>query len=142
MYYFAYGSNMSLEQMRRLCGWHFQVLGAAVLKDFEFGPDVRGYTTIHEKAGAKVFGVLYEVDQHCIDALDMFEGVPNVFKRIQVQAGDLAGKMHEAWAYSEPEENFGGDFVKQDFLNRIITAAEEHHLPKDWIKFLDGFKKA
>ena len=79
MYYFAYGSSMNLEHMRRLCGWNFTVLGPATLQDYEFGPDSRGYANIRPQAGKQVCGVLYEVNQHCLDVLDEFEGVPDAF---------------------------------------------------------------
>ena len=66
MYYFAYGSNMNLEHMRRICGWHFTVLGGVILEDYQFGPDTRGYANIRPAPGQKVYGLVYEVDQHCI----------------------------------------------------------------------------
>jgi gamma-glutamylcyclotransferase len=142
MYYFAYSSNMSLEHMRRLCGWHFQVLGAASLEGYKVGPDLRGYLTIQPEDKGKVFGVLYTVDQFCLDAMDKFEGHPNVFERKQIRVKDMSNNALDAWVYGEHPEAFGGEMVNAEHLKRVIYAAEQQHLPKEWIKFLESFRTA
>lgn len=140
MYYFAYGSNMSLEHMRRLCGWHFSVLGQAVLENYQFGPDTRGYANIRPQSGEKVYGVVYEVDQYCVDALDEFEGYPQVFGREEVVVKDPEGDEYKAWVYLEAPEYFGVDEIKEEYLKRVIAGARENHLPDGWIKFLSSFE--
>jgi gamma-glutamylcyclotransferase (GGCT)/AIG2-like uncharacterized protein YtfP len=142
MHYFAYGSNMVLEQMRRLCGWHFQVLGDGFLEDFKLGPDTRGYLTVQPKKGEKVYGVIYKVDQKCIDALDEFEGHPEVFVRTEVQLSDMSGQKYSGCVYMEKEEFFGGSFVKAEYLSRVIGGAKEHGLPQEWVSFLMAFEKS
>lgn len=132
---------MSLEHMRRLCGWHFSVLGSATLDDYQFGPDTRGYANIRSKQGEKVYGVVYEVDQYCIDALDEFEGYPQVFRREEVVVKDSEGDEYKAWVYVEAPEYFGSDEMKEDYIKRVIAGARENHLPEEWIKFLTGFEK-
>ena len=139
MYYFAYGSNMNLEHMRRLCGWNFTVLGAAFLKDYEFGPDARGYANVRPKAGKQVAGVLYEVNQQSLDALDEFEGYPEVFSRPEVEVTDGHGQSFKTWIYVEPAEKFGGQAIREDYLRRTLAGAKENHLPQDWIDFLSSF---
>ena len=141
MYYFAYSSNMNFDHMRRLCGRHFSVLGVATLKDYEFGPDLRGYFNIREKSGAQVTGVLYQIDQHCLDVLDDAEGYPEVFKRIEVQVSDMKNEMVKAWVYIQDAAQFGGKYVKPDFLRRVIVGARENRLPEIWIKALESFRK-
>jgi gamma-glutamylcyclotransferase (GGCT)/AIG2-like uncharacterized protein YtfP len=141
MYYFAYGSSMNFHQMRRICGWHFTMLGMAVLSDYEFGFDLRGYNAIRQKAGSKVFGVLYEIDQQCLNAMDEYEGYPNVFNRIEVLVKGGQGKSFKAWVYLEKPEDFGGKEVKQQHLQMIIAGAMASHLPKEWIDYLMSFQK-
>jgi len=125
--------------MRRLCGWHFNVLGAAVLKGYEFGADLRGYFNIRQKAGAFVNGVLYELDQHCIDILDEAEGFPQVFSRAEIMVEDLKGQLIKAWVYLQPPEKFGGNYIKENFLKIVISGAQGNRLPEAWIKFLQTF---
>ena len=138
MYYFAYSSNMSFEHMRRLCGWHFRVLGAAILPNFEFGADKRGYATIRPKKGSKVAGVLYELDQSSLDILDDFDGYPKIFDRIEVEVSLVDDLKYKAWVYVQSPEQFGGSYFKEDFLKRVIAGARENRLPEAWVKFLES----
>jgi gamma-glutamylcyclotransferase (GGCT)/AIG2-like uncharacterized protein YtfP len=139
MNYFAYGSNMNLHHMRRICGWHFNVLGVAVLQNHEFGPDTRGYANIRPQAGKKVFGVLYDVDQHCIDELDEFEGYPKIFGRQEITVIDEDGQDQKAWAYIEPADRFGNTPVREDYMRRVVGGARQNNLPVEWIEFLNTF---
>ena len=126
--------------MRRLCGWHFSVLGVATLPDYELGVDDRGYATVRPFAGKEVLGVLYEVDQYCLDILDDFEGYPEVFLRPIVEILDANGQKLQSWVYLEPKEKFGSGFMRPDYIKRAIIGAEENHLPEEWINFLSGFQ--
>lgn len=132
---------MNFEHMRRLCGWHFTVSGAAVLADYEFGLDLRGYNAIRPKPGSKVFGVLYNVDQQCIDILDNYEGYPDIFNRVEVEVRDENNINRKAWVYLEKPEEFGGKEPKQDHLKMIIAGAVANHLPEEWVAFLKSFEK-
>lgn len=133
MYYFAYGSNMVIEQMRRLCGRHCSALGKAELPNYEFGLDLRGFANIRPSDGEKVCGVLWEVDQEALEALDKFEGVPSVFDRKKVAIVDDQGRNVEAWVYVEPVEQFGGDHPRMEYFNRVLSGARENNLPEEWI---------
>ena len=134
---------MNLDHMRRLCGWHFRVVGPASLANFELGADPRGFATIHEKPGSKVMGVLYEVDQECIDILDEFEGYPDVFGRIEVEVEDEdeEGKKFKAWAYIEPSDQFLPNGLREEYVRRAVAGAIENHLPAEWVKFLESLMK-
>lgn len=139
MYYFAYGSNMNLDHMRRLLGWHFRVLGVARLEGFELGADPRGFATIREQAGHHTMGVLFELDSKGLDILDDFEGYPEVFGRKMVIVTDAVGKQFETWVYMEPADQFGGTYYREDYMRRVIAAAYENRLPEEWIKYLERF---
>lgn len=136
MLYFAYGSNMVLEHMRRLCGWHCHVLERAVLPGYEIGLDHRGYANIRLKEGEEVHGVLFELDQEAIDALDAFEGYPTVFDRVEVTVKDGEGQERKAWVYIEPADQFGGTAPRMEYFNRVIAGAKENHLPEAWVNKL------
>ena len=141
MYYFAYGSSMNYEQMRRLCGWHFQLLGLGTLHNFEFGVDQRGYVNIRPKSGQKVIGVLYDLEPGCLDRLDEFEGYPQVFTRPEVEVVDSNNHKFKAWVYVEAPEQFGGKSIKLDYFKRFMAGAIDSKLPQDWINFLQSFEK-
>jgi gamma-glutamylcyclotransferase (GGCT)/AIG2-like uncharacterized protein YtfP len=141
MYYFAYGSSMNFHQMRRVCGWHFTMLGRAVLPDFEFGLDLRGYANIRPKSGAKVHGILYNIDEQVLAPLDEYEGVPNVFDRAEVEVKDKDGTERKAWVYLEKPEEFGGKLANEPHFKLIIGGAMAGQLPQEWINFLESFLK-
>ena len=141
MYYFAYCSSMNFHQMRRLCGWHFTMLGMAVLPDFEFGLDLRGYANCRPKKDAKVYGILYNIDEHCLTALDEYEGAPEVFNRTEVAIQDKDGTERKAWVYLEKPQEFGGTQVNETHFKMIVAGAMAGHLPKEWINFLQSFLK-
>ncbi len=72
MLYFAYGSNLSLEQMRERCPqaepWHaVRVPGWRLT--------FRTYADIEHAPGEAVHGALYRVTRSCLLHLDRFEGV-------------------------------------------------------------------
>lgn len=58
IYYFAYGSNMDMEQMRRRCP-DAKRIDTAVLHGWKFALDEVGYATVVPAAGASVPGLLW-----------------------------------------------------------------------------------
>lgn len=139
MYYFAYGSNMSLDHMRRLCGWHCQLLGRATLPEFEIGLDKRGYANIKANPKELVYGVLFEIDEDGIKLLDGFEGYPDIFDRAEVEVFDENKVVYKAQVYWEPKEELDGTEPKQEYFRRVIAAAHDNKLPQEWIKKLEQF---
>ena len=141
MYYFAYGSNLNLDHMRRICGWHCRLLCRAKLPDFEFGLDSRGFANIRPKKGEVVHGMLYEVDEDGFSMLDEFEGYPKVYGRQEVVVLDENNVKYKTQVYIEPPHEFGGTEPKEEFLMRVIASAYENKLPEEWIKKLEKFAK-
>lgn len=79
-YYFAYGSNLSVRQMKRRCP-HAEVVGIGKISNYSFaitGFSRRwngGVATIIPAKNQVVWGVVYALDDHCLARLDRFEGV-------------------------------------------------------------------
>lgn len=140
MLYFAYGSNLSLEHMRRLAGRHLVVYGSARLPDFDLEPDKRGYLTVRPKAGAEVWGALYDVTEEAMGYMDRFEGYPEVFDRKEVEVVDNAGNKKTAWVYLETPDQYGGQAVREEYMRRVLSGAVDNHLPESWVEFLRKFK--
>ena len=57
-----------------------------------------GVASITPSAVDEVWGVLFEVDESCIRALDAFEGYPRVYTRKLLQVRLLADS-YDAWIY-------------------------------------------
>ena len=73
--YFAYGSNLCVNQMARRCP------GAtdprpATLADHDWLINERGVATVEPFDGSQVHGVVWQLDDHDLATLDSAEGVP------------------------------------------------------------------
>ncbi|PHH73595.1 hypothetical protein CDD82_5377 [Ophiocordyceps australis] len=82
--YFAYGSNLSTEQMQERCPGA-QALGMGLLQGWQWIINQRGYANIVE-AGARdkvVYGLMYSLPPDDEERLDGFEGVPHAYTKEQ-----------------------------------------------------------
>lgn len=73
-YYFAYGSNLHLRQMKRRCP-NSKFIGCARLSNYRWQINERGYANVLEAEGHWVDGLVYEIDQRDEAKLDINEGV-------------------------------------------------------------------
>ena len=81
--YFAYGSNMNLEQMSRRCP-NAKVAGTAFLEGYEllFRGSLHGaVATIEPKADSNVPIVIWEITPTDEEALDRYEGFPHFYHK-------------------------------------------------------------
>ena len=141
--YFAYGSNMSRRQMRERCPDH-ELLGKAVLKDhalcFPRSSPIRhcGVAGLVERPGAEVWGVVYRLHDRDLAALDRREGYDpaqpfhvNRYDR-QIVRVQMDGGMVACFVYvARPEP--GEHVPSTNYLAAIITGAEEHGLPTNYV---------
>lgn len=72
--YFAYGSNLSIKQMATRCP-ESQYIGLAILPDYIWHINERGYANIAPCAGATVHGLVYKLSDDDESRLDRREGV-------------------------------------------------------------------
>ena len=73
-YYFAYGSNLHLRQMKRRCP-KSKYIGRARLSGYRWMINERGYANVVESKGHYVDGLVYEIDESDEGRLDVNEGV-------------------------------------------------------------------
>lgn len=137
-FYFAYGSNMSLDNMSGRCGDGAKVIGPALLADYELTFDKRGYANIIAQTGQQVWGVAWQIDQNCLKALDRYEGYPRMYDRQDVQI-NLGPQTITAMVYIEPADQSGGQPSRSYLDNRVIPGAKENGLPAEWIKKLEQY---
>lgn len=74
--YFAYGSNLNIEQMRRRCPGA-RPIAVARLLDHELA--FCRVATVVRKRGASVPGAIYSVTRGDVEALDRYEGFPRLY---------------------------------------------------------------
>ena len=77
--YFAYGSNLNVGQMAVRCPMA-QLVCRAVLEGYELAFR-RGVLTILPKAGGRIDGILWKVNDRDERALDRYEGYPHLYTK-------------------------------------------------------------
>ena len=127
--------------MRRICGWHYQLLGRARLPGFDVRIDMRGYLNMEEKAGEETHGILYSMDEEGLSMLDEFEGYPEIFGRMEVTVFDDHNVKYKAHVFIQPKEKNVGKELREEFFRRVLAAAYENHLPEKWIEKLENLGK-
>jgi gamma-glutamylcyclotransferase (GGCT)/AIG2-like uncharacterized protein YtfP len=140
--YFAYASNMSVDVMALLCPGH-RTIGAAELAGHRLAFTRRsvrtgtGVADIVPTTERSVWGVLYELDDTLLAAIDEKEGNGWAYRRrpVRVRCRDLRDE-HVAQAYSviapEPVEVRPSG----EYLRALLDAARERELPRDYVAML------
>ena len=86
-YYFAYGSNMNLEQMKYRCP-AAEVVENVRLENYRLAFRGRapgnGVATVLPEKGSYVEGVLWKITEACEKSLDFYEGFPSFYVEKEV----------------------------------------------------------
>jgi hypothetical protein len=129
--YFAYGSNMIVEDMRRRCPTaRFQ--GTARLHDHRFRIVRAGYASLGRAPGATAYGILWSISAADEQRLDTYEEVSaGLYRRayLSVEAIDTggAGKPVTALVYLARDASLGRP--RRFYLQPILAAMRAHGLP-------------
>ena len=102
-FYFAYGMNTNPNEMARRCPGSKPV-GPAFLQGYKFV--FRGHADVeladdHEY----VHGMLWEIDDFDLEALDALEGFPEYYLRQRVKVMHDS-EEHVAWVYTMQDQSF------------------------------------
>ena len=100
--YFAYGSNINLDQMAYRCP-AAQMVGPVLLENYELlfrgNANGNGVATIKPKEGQQVYGLLWRITPDCERSLDIYEGYPRLYEKESVAVRDSAGRQLTVMAY-------------------------------------------
>jgi cation transport regulator ChaC len=136
VWHFAYGSNMNRAQMLSRAGKILEEHNAT-LPNYEvrFNKKVRGGTAganVQPASGKTVHGVLYKIEESAMRSVDRYEGVPEHYRRIEVQVTPEGGQPVAAQIYiaSRIEK---GLRPSTNYLQAILDGAGEHNLPASYI---------
>lgn len=134
-WYFAYGSNMSMQQMRKRTGSVPESL-VARLKGYrlafrKYRDTEEVYADILPDKTKEVIGVAYQCSDKALEQLDIFEGVTgNCYRRenITIQLEDSNEKITAvaylgSLAFSEIESH-----PSQEYLDRILAGLSDHKI--------------
>ncbi len=118
MLYFAYGSNLNKLQMQRRCP-ESAPIAKVKLKGYELV--FNRVADIVENEKGVVHGAVYHVSDRDVINLDIYEGYPRLYEKVNVEVEDDEGSIYEVFAYvmvkkdrGEPNENYYNT-IKQGF---------------------------
>lgn len=141
--YFAYGSNMSPEQMEKRTNNASQVT-VGFLPDHEMVFNRKGsyrpggVASVEKKNGKRVYGVVWKIPAIKLAELDEAED-PKAYARHPEKVIGEDGHEYLCHVYkSFPEGQFDPDI---NYIEKIISAAEEVKLPPEYISYLQEIKK-
>ena len=132
--YFAYGSNMNLDQMAYRCP-AAEAVCTAKLEGYELffaGRPGNGVASIRPKQGGTVVGVLWKLTEACEKSLDHYEGFPALYGKETVRVRGSDGTEHRVTAYTMQEPySFSAEFFYRLFkrmrkYNAFITAISQN----------------
>ena len=92
--YFAYGSNINLDQMAHRCP-AARVMGPVILENYELlfrgNASGTGVATIAPRERSRVHGLLWRITAACEKSLDFYEGYPRRYQKEPVTVCDRNG---------------------------------------------------
>ncbi|MDW8062817.1 MAG: gamma-glutamylcyclotransferase family protein [Candidatus Caldarchaeum sp.] len=103
VWYFAYGSNLDQEGMKKRVG-SWREIRPAVLKGYRLVFNVYssswrgGVANVVEDPDSSVYGAVYLLEESQLEKLDRYEGVPHLYHRRKVLV-DVGGSQVEAYIY-------------------------------------------
>lgn len=145
-YYFAYGSNMNLEQMEYRCP-DAEVVGKAVLKDcrlvFRGNRNGNGVASVVPDPGKEVQGLLWKITPRCEQSLDFYEGYPWLYGKEEITVQTKTGEVTKAAVYIMNEPYQSQPALPCDlYLKGILDGCRQNQLPqKDVRRAVEETKK-
>ena len=147
--YFAYGSNLDLDQVKRRCG-------EKNVKKIDIGylPNHRlaftqyyadwggGVADVIKSPGSSVWGIIYELSDNALELLDTFEGYPYDYTRTKQTIFTSKGCSYDSWVYLVERKD--GDFIPPSnrYLDIIKQSAKDAGFPNEYIAYLNTIKTA
>jgi gamma-glutamylcyclotransferase (GGCT)/AIG2-like uncharacterized protein YtfP len=127
-YYFAYGSNINLNQMFKRCP-DARVFIQGKLKGYKLM--FRRVADIDKCKGREVSGMLYKLSRSDVQSLDLFEGYPTKYTKktgiIETEQGSVKAFWYEMVNKVDTE------LPSSHYLARIITGYAMHSIPSSTI---------
>jgi len=140
VWYFAYGSNLSVDQKEFRTGRIRQAIKCQLpgyrLAFNKAGTGGHVYANVMPDAAGEVWGVAYLCDRPAMRELDRFEGVAGGhYHRQNVEVVTEAGEHLSAVAYiAGPRPVSEEGRPTAEYLERILTGAAHHGLPAEYIR--------
>ena len=143
MYHFGYGSNLNIDFLHNYLPSAKRVMRAYLSNyevQFRFWSKKRqgGISTIIEKPGGLVHGIIYECNEDELINLDIIESVPQgLYKRETFKVLGEDGEWHLADLYRVA--NPKGPFTPaRSYVELMLSGAHEHGLDPEYVKVIEA----
>lgn len=136
--YFAYGSNMDLEQMKFRCRGGYEVLGIGKMQNWKIFINNRGYANISPQEESIVYGLMFNINSESLRLLDRYEGFPYLYTRKQLPTF-FADDILKPLVYID-ENNLEIGHPQTGYLERVVESAKRFSFPETYINYLESFK--
>jgi len=142
MIYFAYGSNMDLDQMKVRCPGS-GVIGVGELSHYAMAFTrwsrswKSGTADILPERGKSVYGVLFDLTFEDLKKLDKFADYSNSYLRQDVSVS-FEGEALPAMTYVARRQ--GVYRPSKSYMGKMLHGAEQNQLPEAYISFLKSIK--
>lgn len=128
-YYMAYGSNMNINQMFRLCPTA-KIVGTGIIKDYRLV--FKRYATIEpDEDGTSVPVVIWEIDDECEFRLDCFEGFPNLYRKEMFEVCMNEDEFITAMAYVINSDAY--ELPSDNYFKTILYGYTDMDLDSDFL---------
>tara|TARA_B100001939_G_scaffold223955_1_gene192732 strand:- start:177 stop:638 length:462 start_codon:yes stop_codon:yes gene_type:complete len=130
MFYYAYGANLNMDNMRYRCP-NAQALCPMELSDYRLC--FRGVADIEPCKGDVVHGALWKITKQCEKALDVFEGYPHLYSKRYFDVkfgGDLKrdfGEHNRVMVYVMNRKGYS--YPSDAYVQTIAQGYEDFALP-------------
>lgn len=135
MLYFAYGSNLSRSQMKKRCPGS-KALGVAILRGYKFQINSRGYANVLATPGGRVYGLVWDLDDADLAALDKAEGVAQGLYRRESIAVERDTPV-DAQVYIARDSDPGVPTPR--YHRAVVDAARLLELPAPYLRELESW---
>lgn len=122
--YFAYGSNLDLEQMVQRCP-DAEIVGPVGLENYELRFCGSGFATVAPRKGSVVYGLVWKITPNCEQSLDRYEGYPRHYTKETVTVKDAAGAEIPVMVYIMAEPYCRQPALPSPYYYRVIQRGFE-----------------
>ena len=140
--YFAYGSNLDLEQMAQRCP-DAEIVGPVRLENYELRFSGSGFATVAPRKGSVVYGLVWKITPNCEQSLDRYEGYPRHYTKETMTVKDAAGAELPVMVYIMAESYCRQPALPSPYYYRVIQRGfEANGLPVEslqaaWSRTID-----
>jgi hypothetical protein len=130
--YFAYGSNMDVNQMADRCP-SAEIVGVCRLDRHRFIINRRGVATLVPDAASCVLGILWDLPPEDEQSLDEYEGVPTYYQKHLIVV-ETDREAIQALIYLAADRTPGRS--RPGYMEEILAAARQYKFDETYLSEL------